>query len=119
MITVLDMAAMKLSGNDKRFMKALGRSSREAEVRYPQLLALTVPINAPFFIGLLWGIGKRFLPARTLAKMRFCGSRDSCKQSAAECPVVGHNFSPDALCTFLGGTLPPTPRLKIDGVDGP
>lgn len=117
MITILDLAAMKLNGNDKRFMKALGRSSREAEVRYPQLLALTVPINAPFFVNILWGIGKRFLPARTLAKMRFCGSRDSTKQSAAECPVMGHTFRPDALCTFLGGTMEPTARLRIAGVD--
>lgn len=117
MITILDLAAMKLNGSDKRFMKALGRSSREAEVRYPQLLALTVPINAPFFVNLLWGLGKRFLPARTLAKMRFCGSRDSTKQSAAECPVVGYMFRPEALVTFLGGSLEPTPFLRIEGVD--
>ena len=114
------MAAMQMSGNDKRFMKALGRSSREAEVRYPQLLALTVPINAPFFIGLLWGIGKRFLPARTLAKMRFCGSRDSTKQNAcAPTPPSSNRASCPVLPKPAHGSLRVRDRLLVLAWAGP
>lgn len=115
MITVLDCAQSKLSGNDSRFMKALGRSSKEAEVHYPQLLALTVPINTPPFMSLLWGIAKRFLPARTVAKLRVCGASNTSRQSVAECPFAARNFTPETLCTFLGGMMPPTSRLRLPG----
>jgi len=117
MITILDMAASKISGNDRRFMRALGRSSKEAEVHYPQLLALTVPVNPPAFVNLLWGVAKHFLPQRTLAKMRFCGARDTTRQSVAECPFAGRNFTADTLCTFLGGAMAPPQRLRVADVD--
>ena len=115
MITILDMNHSKMSGNDRRFFKALGRASKDAEIYYPQLLALTVPVNPPAYIGILWQLGKRFMPARTIAKIRFCSATDTtnAKQHVGQCPFVGRNFTPETLPTFLGGTMPPVGRLRL------
>lgn len=111
MVTVVDMHSSRLSDNDKRFYKALGGASKDAEVYYPQLLSMTVPINTPSFLNILWVFAKRLLPKKTIEKMRLCGARDTLKQPATKCPWVTYNFAPEDLPDFLGGTAPPTEML--------
>ena len=108
MVTVIDMHSSRLSDNDNRFFKALGRASKESELFYPQLLEMTVAINVPSYMNLLWPIAKRIMPAKTLAKFRICGARDTMKESAAKCPFATTVFTPETLVTFLGGSAAST-----------
>ena len=113
MVTVIDMAHARLGETDRRFLRCLGRSSSLGERHYPQLIALTVPINVPPLVGFLWQLGRRLLPEHMLARLRFCAAHDSARQSVAECPFAARYFTPETLCTFLGGRLPPPPRLRV------
>ena len=111
MVTVIDMHSSRLTDNDNRFFKALGRASKESELFYPQLLEMTVAINVPSYMNLLWPIAKRIMPAKTLAKFRICGARDTMKESAAKCPFATTVFTPETLVTFLGGSAASTDVL--------
>lgn len=113
MITIIDMQNSRLSNNDKRFFKALGRSSKDAELYYPQLLLQTICLNPPAWIHIMWAIGKRFMPAKTLAKVRFCAARDTTKESASVCPFATRAFTPDGLVDFLGGSAAPIGKLIL------
>ena len=64
------------------FFKALGRASKESELFYPQLLAITVGINVPSYLNLIWPIAKRLMPAKTLSKFR--PARAANQESAAD-----------------------------------
>ena len=103
MVTVVDMHSGRFGDNDNRFYKALGRASKESELFYPQLLAITVGINVPSYLNLIWPIAKRLMPAKTLAKFRVCGARDTTTQSVASCPFASNVFTPETLVEFLGG----------------
>lgn len=111
MVTVVDMHSQRFSDNDKRFYKALGRASKDSELFYPQLLAITVGINVPSYLNRLWPIVKRVMPAKTLAKFRICSAKDTVTQSAALCPFAPAVFRPSNLVEFLGGTGPSTEVL--------
>jgi hypothetical protein len=88
MVTVVDMHSSRFADNDNRFFKALGRASKDSELFYPQLLAITVGINVPSYLNLIWPIAKRLMPAKTLSKFRICSARDTVTQSAAQCPFA-------------------------------
>jgi len=111
MVSVVDMHSSRFSDNDNRFFKALGRASKESELFYPQLLAITVGINVPGYLNLIWPIAKRLMPAKTLAKFRICSARDTVTQSAAQCPFATSVFSPEILVDFLGGRAPSSETL--------
>ena len=111
MVTVVDMHSSRFADNDQRFFKALGKASKDSELYYPQLLAITVGINVPGYLNLIWPIAKRLMPAKTLAKFRVCGARDTVTQSAVACPFATTVFTPDTLVEFLGGAGPTTAVL--------
>ena len=119
MMTVVDMHSQKFSDNDKRFYKALGKASKDSELFYPQLLAITVGINVPSYMNLIWPIAKRVMPAKTLAKFRICSAKDTVTQSAVLCPFATTVFQPSSLVEFLGGeglsteVLGPVDRPKV------
>jgi len=110
-VNVIDMHGLRLADQDKRFYRALGRSSKDTELYYPQLLAVTAGVNAPTFLNLIWVFVKRLMPKKTIEKTRICGARDTNKQAATACPFLVHNFAPEEICSFLGGTLPPSQKL--------
>ena len=111
MVAVVDMHSQRFSDNDKRFYKAIGRASKESEMFYPQLLAITVGINVPSYMNLIWPIAKRVIPAKTLAKFRICSAKDTVTQSAILCPFAPAVFQPSTLVEFLGGAGPSTEVL--------
>lgn len=111
MVTVVDMHSQSFSDTDRRFYKALGRASKDSELFYPQLLAITVGINLPSYMNLLWPIAKRMMPAKTLAKFRVCSAKDTVTQSAVLCPFASAVFQPSSLVEFLGGAGPSTEVL--------
>ena len=95
MVTCLDMHSSKFTDNDKRFFKALGRASKDSELYYPQLLQITVAINVPSYLNLIWPIAKRVMPAKTLAKFRICSARNTLTESAVKCPFATTAFTPE------------------------
>lgn len=111
MVTVVDMHSQKFSDNDKRFYQALGKASKDSELFYPQLLEITVGINVPSYMSLLWPIAKAVMPKKTLAKFRICSAKDTVTQSAAMCPFATNVFQPETLVEFLGGSAPSTEVL--------
>jgi len=111
MVCVLDMHSSRFMDNDNRFFKALGRASKDSELYYPQLLAITVGVNVPGYLNLIWPIAKRLMPAKTLAKFRICSARDTVVQSAVQCPFATSVFTPETLVDFLGGVAPSTDVL--------
>jgi hypothetical protein len=100
MVTCLDMHSSKFTDNDKRFFKALGRASKDSELYYPQLLQITVAINVPSYLNLIWPIAKRVMPAKTLAKFRICSARNTLTESAVKCPFATTAFTPECALTF-------------------
>jgi hypothetical protein len=68
LITIMDLAEFSLfgNGNDSRFFKSLGDSSKTAAVVYPQLLGKTVLINPPSFFKVLYTVcgQSQYLPLR-------------------------------------------------------
>ena len=119
MVTVVDMHSSRFADNDNRFFKTLGRASKDSELYYPQLLAITVGINVPSYLNLIWPIAKRLMPAKTLAKFRICGARDTVTQSAAGCPFATEVFTPETLVDFLGGAVPAPTTSILGPVDRP
>ena len=45
--------------------------------------------------------------------MRFCGAKDTTKESVPSCPFAARTFSPEGLVTFLGGEAAPVTKLLL------
>ena len=78
MISIIDMYdyGMFRGGSDRRFAKALGRSSNVSTDLYPQLLGKTIVCNTPTFINWCIRLIKLFMSERTFSKISFlpiCG----------------------------------------------
>ena len=113
MIAVIDLAEFSLfgNGNDKRFFKSQGDSSKIAAKVYPQLLGKTVLINPPSFMKVLWAAFSIFMPQSALDKVTICPATDTFDpetDNVSKCPFVqkwcGNAGALAQVPAFLGGT---------------
>ena len=103
-ITVLDFQGFSVArGNDSRFAKIIGESSKLSEKLFPQLLGATVFINVPRF--LYWSINliKPLMSKRAVEKMAFCPGNVVSTKSITECPYLTKNLALEDVPSFLGG----------------
>ena len=102
MMSVMDLR--HVAGRpDQRFMKAMGRASKESEVFYPQLLAWTAVVNSPWWMRAAMSVARLFMSKKSIEKMRFCSGK-TYKDLIGNCPYVGSLLAPEDVPTFLGGT---------------
>ncbi len=114
-LSIIDMNGFSFFGADRRFFKALGDSSKQSAVLYPQLLGATICVNAPSFMQLLVSAFSPFFPKSFLDKQRFCKVKNSETEPASKCPYLNMFGGQDAagktvpvpgLPDFLGGVAP-------------
>ncbi|KAJ3411186.1 hypothetical protein HDV05_002614 [Chytridiales sp. JEL 0842] len=127
-ITVLDFQGFSMSrGNDSRFTRIIGASSKLAEQLFPQLLGVSVFVNVPSYMR--WGF-KALTPLmspRAVAKMRFCPGNVHTNKPFSACPYLSKTFDENDIPTFLGGKcscpngcvggVPNTQTFAIDEID--
>ncbi|OQR84685.1 hypothetical protein ACHHYP_13093 [Achlya hypogyna] len=112
-ITVLDFANFSLlRGNDSRFSKVLGDTSKLSEKMYPQLLGRTVFVNTPAIFTWCLKLIKPLMSEKSVAKMVFCpgGKR------LGDCPFVSMYLPLPDLPSFLGGACTCGGRGCIGGI---
>ena len=124
-ISVLDFNGFNLTrGNDSRFSKIIGDSSKLAEKLFPQLLGRTIFINTPSYFYWTFALIKPLMSARAVEKMVFCPA----KGDIAACPYLSRNLDLDKVPTFLGGScncvggciggVPNSQTSPINQIDG-
>lgn len=102
-INVLDFQGASLSrGNDSRFSKLLGESSKLNEKLFPQLQGSTIMVNVPPFFMFGFNLLKPLMSKRALEKVVFCPGKNSGKPISA-CPYLSNYLNIDNVPTFLGG----------------
>ncbi|KXS16005.1 CRAL/TRIO domain-containing protein [Gonapodya prolifera JEL478] len=103
LVSVNDFSHINFSASmDRRFFKGLGLSSKASEIYYPQLVGMGVMINLPSWMSAVMSLGKNFMSAKTLSKLRFCPAT-TLNQSIAQCPVASKILSEESVPSFLGG----------------
>ena len=115
MISIIDLEGFSMFGGDSRFHKALGESSKQAAVYYPQLLGKTVLISerlriqqllpatvfsAKFFDDQLRLLLRMFRPTFVPASHFFCILRFHAQISARESGSVPRHWHFPARWTF-------------------
>lgn len=115
MINVIDLSDFSMFMGDKRFFKALGKSSEFSASHYPQLLGRTVIVNAPSYFRLLFRSFSVFMPKSYLEKQIVCPVASSGKDDIAKCPFVTKFGDAGALPDFLGGQGPCPGPLTLLG----
>ncbi|KDO35403.1 hypothetical protein SPRG_00253 [Saprolegnia parasitica CBS 223.65] len=99
-ITILDFNGFSLlRGNDARFSKVLGDTSKLSEKMYPQVLGRTIFVNTPAIFSFCFRLVKPLMSARAVAKMVFCPGG----KQLSDCPYVAKYLRLSDLPTFLGG----------------
>ncbi|KAJ3285608.1 hypothetical protein HDU79_007202 [Rhizoclosmatium sp. JEL0117] len=103
-ITVIDMQNFNVTrGNDLRFFKAIGESSKISEKMFPQLLGRSVMANMPSTLLFLFNtIFKPLLSKKTQEKLVFCPGVVSGKPLDA-CQYIARVLKPEDVPSFIGG----------------
>ena len=118
--TVQDFQNMSFATN-KRFMRALGESSKMSEKMYPQLLGKSCMINAPAWIYKFWSIFKHIMSAKSVEKTKFCPARNTRKEVRSPTSIDGgvHQrsmcfpFCPPNTSSFNGAFATPSIFLSL------
>jgi hypothetical protein len=102
-ITILDFQGFSVArGNDSRFTRVLGETSKLSEKLFPQLLGLSIFVNVPRFMYWAINVVKPLMSKRAVEKMRICPGFTSGK-TIADCPYLSQYLTSEDLPTFLGG----------------
>ena len=97
-ILIHDMKDFPLSTVfDSDFKEWFGVLSKVAQDDYPEMLAASYVVNAPFLINMAWALAKTFLDKKTRKKIHIVGS--NYQKTLFE--VIDKDKLPD----FLGGTV--------------
>lgn len=117
--SAMNMAAMA----DRRFMKIIGQSSKDAEKLFPQLLGKSIILNMPFFFKTVMSVVKPLMSKRAVEKMVFCNGGSS-GQPITECPFLSSFLDVADVPTFLGGKcncsggcIPGTPNSQTTPIN--
>merc|ERR1711988_1571447 len=98
-----------MNNKDKRFFRALGKSSKRNEWLRPQLIGQTYLFNAPSWLSVAFRFASSFMSKRSMEKVKIHNLKLGERQKAVNraCPfsrqLMGDNVE-DALPTFLGGS---------------
>lgn len=104
-INIQDAAATAMS-QERRFLRALGRSSKTNEWLRPQLIGKTYIMNPPTWLKLAHKIAGNFMSRKSLEKVWIHpGKIGVCAGSPSLCPFAQRLLGGvEALPSFLGGT---------------
>ncbi|KAI9329093.1 CRAL-TRIO domain-containing protein [Obelidium mucronatum] len=104
-VSVIDLQHFNPArGNDMRFFRVLGESSKLSEKMFPQFLGRSIMVNAPS--PLVWAFNsilKPLLSKKTAEKTVFCPGKTSGKSIVA-CPYLSRYLVLENIPSFLGGT---------------
>lgn len=89
-------------GQDSRFTRIIGDSSKLSEKMYPQLLGKSIFLNIPTAFRWVFNLIKPLMSKRAVEKMVFCPANSSGKP-ISDCPFVSKILSIENVPTFLGG----------------
>ncbi|ORY46396.1 hypothetical protein BCR33DRAFT_849125 [Rhizoclosmatium globosum] len=105
MVTVVDVQNFNFTrGNDMRFFRAIGDSSKISEKMFPQLLGRSVMANMPPTMLFLFNtVFKPLLSKKTQEKVVLCPGVASGKPLDA-CPYIARVLKPENIPSFIGGT---------------
>ncbi|KAI8909154.1 CRAL-TRIO domain-containing protein [Gorgonomyces haynaldii] len=102
-ISVLDFQGFSLTrGNDSRFSKIIGDTSKISEKIFPQLLGKSVFVNVPSYFMFVLNLIKPLMSKKTVEKMTFCPGQLSGKPISA-CPYLRMYLKLEDVPSFLGG----------------
>ncbi len=82
-------------------MTALGDSSKLSESVYPQLVSVSVILNPPGFVRVVFKIARVFMSASMMEKVKLCGGHTS--GDISSCPYAAKLIPLENIPTFLGG----------------
>jgi len=82
-------------------MTALGDSSKLSESVYPQLVSVSVILNPPGFVRVVFKIARVFMSASMMEKVKLCGGHTS--GDITSCPYAAKLIPLENIPTFLGG----------------
>jgi hypothetical protein len=103
-ISVLDFQGFSLTrGNDPRFSRIIGESSKLSEKLFPQLLGQSIFINVPKIVYWVINVIKPLMSKRAVEKMVFCPGNTISSKPITDCPFISRILSVDDVPTFLGG----------------
>jgi hypothetical protein len=83
-------------------MTALGDSSKLSESVYPQLVSVSVIMNAPGFVKMVFKLVRVFMSAQMMEKVKLC-SGATLTGDIKDCPMAGKLVPVKDIPTFLGG----------------
>lgn len=83
-------------------MTALGDSSKLSESVYPQLVSVSVIMNAPGFVKMVFKLVRVFMSAQMMEKVKLC-SGATLTGDISECPMAHKLVPVKDIPTFLGG----------------
>lgn len=66
---LIDMAGMRLTAMDRKYLANDGANAKVTEDHYPQLLAAAFICHAPTWVQVMWRVFRPFFPARFVEKL--------------------------------------------------
>lgn len=98
-------------------MTALGDSSKLSESVYPQLVSVSVILNPPGFVRMVFKLVRVFMSASMMEKVKLC-SGDIVNGDINDCPYAAKLVAIPDIPTFLGGQSECTIGAEHRDLDG-
>ena len=100
---------------ERSFFRAIGHSSQQSEIYYPQLLGRFCLLSPPKWLSIAMSIALLFASKKTAAKVAVCRAHSNERQPGAmsKCPFASRFINPESLPRALGGTAGDGPWIYL------